>query len=50
MGIAIHKLAKLGTIEGDEIGVYTAEPPEGRPQNMTYLEFRANIIPYLGRR
>ncbi|AEK08691.1 hypothetical protein FGG22_gp070 [Mycobacterium phage Hammer] len=49
MGLAISKLAKLGTIEGDEIGVYTADVPEGRPPGV-YLEFRASIIPYLGRR
>ncbi|AAC18483.1 hypothetical protein SEA_LAKES_45 [Mycobacterium phage Lakes] len=49
MGLAIHKLSQLGTIEGDEIGVYTADVPEGRPPGF-YFEFRANIIPYLGRR
>ncbi|AHG23825.1 hypothetical protein CH25_gp61 [Mycobacterium phage EagleEye] len=50
LGLAVHKLNELGTIEGQEIGVYTAAVPEGRPDNMMYLEFRANIIPYLGRR
>ncbi|QJD52600.1 hypothetical protein PBI_AN9_45 [Mycobacterium phage AN9] len=54
MGLAIHKLNKLGTIEGGEIGVYTAERPdnipEDTPANTVFLEFRANIIPYLGRR
>ncbi|QJD50249.1 hypothetical protein SEA_IWOKEUPLIKEDIS_46 [Mycobacterium phage Iwokeuplikedis] len=54
MQIAIHKLAKLGTIEGGEIGVFTAERPERTPEDtpadMVFLEFRAQIIPYLGRR
>ncbi|AYD87071.1 hypothetical protein SEA_NICOLETERA_44 [Mycobacterium phage NicoleTera] len=54
MGLAIHKLNALGTIEGGEIGVYTAERPErvpeDTPQDMVFLEFRANVIPYLGRR
>ncbi|EKF23048.1 putative gp45 [Mycolicibacterium hassiacum DSM 44199] len=54
MGLAIHKLNELGTIEGSEIGVYTAERPESVPddcpQDMVFLEFRANVIPYLGRR
>lgn len=49
MGLAIHKLNELGTLEGNEIGVYTAEVPEGRPDGF-YLEFRASVIPYLGRR
>ncbi|ABE67364.1 hypothetical protein PBI_CHE12_45 [Mycobacterium phage Che12] len=54
MGHAIHKLNELGTIEGGEIGVFTAERPERVPEDtpadMTFLEFRAQIIPYLGRR
>ncbi|ATN92170.1 hypothetical protein SEA_TIPSYTHETREX_40 [Mycobacterium phage TipsytheTRex] len=54
MGLAIHKLNELGTIEGGEIGVYTAERPErvpeDCPENMVFLEFRASVIPYLGRR
>ncbi|ASZ75207.1 hypothetical protein PBI_MISSWHITE_41 [Mycobacterium phage MissWhite] len=54
MGLAIHKLGELGTIEGTEIGVYTAERPEDTPadypKHIPFLEFRANIIPYLGKR
>jgi hypothetical protein len=54
MGLAIHKLGELGTIEGGEIGVFTAERPErvpeDTPQDMVFLEFRAQVIPYLGRR
>lgn len=48
MQIAIHKLCKLGTLEGDQIGVYSAERPEGGTASR-YLEFRASVIPYLGR-
>ncbi|QTF81465.1 hypothetical protein SEA_TARSUSIV_41 [Mycobacterium phage TarsusIV] len=55
MGLAIYKLTQLGTIEGDEIGVFTAERPEGIPEatcpsNTVFLEFRANLIPDLSRR
>ncbi|ALF00910.1 hypothetical protein SEA_JSQUARED_42 [Mycobacterium phage Jsquared] len=54
MGLAIHKLNELGTIEGGEIGVFTAERPErvpeDTPQDTVFLEFRASVIPYLGRR
>ncbi|AHB29937.1 hypothetical protein X828_gp070 [Mycobacterium phage Artemis2UCLA] len=54
MGLAIHKLGELGTIEGGEIGVFTADRPDrvppDCPENMVFLEFRAQIIPYLGRR
>lgn len=55
MGLAIHKLTQLGTIEGEEIGVFTAERPEGIPdatcpKDTVFLEFRAQIIPDLGRR
>ncbi|AHJ86409.1 hypothetical protein 40AC_45 [Mycobacterium phage 40AC] len=55
MGLAIHKLSQLGTIEGTEIGVFTAERPEGIstlacPENTVFLEFRAQIIPDLSRR
>ncbi|ADB93738.1 hypothetical protein REDROCK_45 [Mycobacterium phage RedRock] len=54
LGLAIHKLNELGTIEGGEIGVFTAERPErvpeDTPQDMVFLEFRANVMPYLGRR
>ncbi|QGJ87770.1 hypothetical protein SEA_BIANCATRI92_43 [Mycobacterium phage BiancaTri92] len=55
MGLAIHKLCQLGTIEGDEIGVYTAERPEGIskatcPEDTVFLEFRAQLIPDLRRR
>ncbi|AXC33501.1 hypothetical protein SEA_JOSELITO_42 [Mycobacterium phage Joselito] len=54
MGYAIHKLNQLGTIEGGEIGVYVAERPadvpEDTPKDMLFLEFRANVIPYLGKR
>ncbi|AMS01035.1 hypothetical protein SEA_ARCHERNM_41 [Mycobacterium phage ArcherNM] len=53
MGLAIHKLSDLGTIEGGEIGVFTAERPErvpeDTPKDMVFLEFRASVIPYLGR-
>lgn len=49
LGVAVHKLGKLGTIEGGEIGVFTAAVPEGRPAGV-YFEFRASVIPYLGRR
>ena len=48
--LAVYKLGQLGTIEGTEIGVYLAEVPEGRPDEFTYFEFRANVIPYLGKR
>ncbi|AMW64123.1 hypothetical protein SEA_EVILGENIUS_46 [Mycobacterium phage EvilGenius] len=55
MGLAIYKLSELGTIEGEEIGVFTAERPEGIPvatcpQDTVFLEFRANLIPDLSRR
>ncbi|QCG76896.1 hypothetical protein SEA_XIANYUE_42 [Mycobacterium phage XianYue] len=55
MGLAIYKLTQLGTIEGDEIGVFTAERPEGIPEatcpkDTVFLEFRAQLIPDLGRR
>ncbi|AXH46784.1 hypothetical protein SEA_ACOLYTE_40 [Mycobacterium phage Acolyte] len=55
MGLAIHKLNALGTIEGGEIGVFTAERPEGIPESTcpkdtVFFEFRASVIPYLGRR
>jgi hypothetical protein len=53
MGYAIYKLGQLGTIEG-EIGVFTAPRPDGTPADVptdtVFLEFRANVIPYLGRR
>ena len=55
MGLAIYKLTQLGTIEGDQIGVFTAERPEGIPlatcpEDTVFLEFRAQIIPDLSRR
>ncbi|AOT24963.1 hypothetical protein PBI_KALPINE_43 [Mycobacterium phage Kalpine] len=55
LGLAIHKLSELGTIEGTEIGVFTAERPENIPvatcpQETVFLEFRANLIPDLRRR
>ncbi|AGS82726.1 hypothetical protein ANNAL29_45 [Mycobacterium phage AnnaL29] len=55
LGLAIHKLSELGTIEGQEIGVFTAERPENVsilmcPEDTVFLEFRANLIPDLGRR
>ncbi|ASZ75385.1 hypothetical protein PBI_JOSHKAYV_45 [Mycobacterium phage JoshKayV] len=54
LGLAIHKLNKLGTLEGGEIGVFTAERPEGTPDDVpadtVFLEFRTSVIPYLGRR
>ncbi|ASR86149.1 hypothetical protein SEA_BOBSWAGET_43 [Mycobacterium phage BobSwaget] len=55
MGLAIYKLTELGTIEGEEIGVYIAERPEGIPEatcpkDMVFLEFRAQLIPDLSRR
>ncbi|QXO13321.1 hypothetical protein SEA_TROOPER_44 [Mycobacterium phage Trooper] len=55
MGMAIYKLTQLGTIEGEEIGVFTAERPDGIPEatcpkDTVFLEFRANLIPDLSRR
>ncbi|WXX09753.1 hypothetical protein [Mycobacterium phage MS619] len=55
MGLAIYKLSELGTIEGEEIGVFIAERPEGIPEatcpkDTVFLEFRANLIPDLRRR
>uniref|UniRef100_A0AAU8GQN8 Uncharacterized protein n=1 Tax=Mycobacterium phage BabyBack TaxID=3158877 RepID=A0AAU8GQN8_9CAUD len=55
MGLAIYKLSELGTIEGQEIGVFTAERPENIPfatcpKDTVFLEFRAQIIPDLSRR
>ncbi|BBC43864.1 hypothetical protein [Mycobacterium phage GS4E] len=55
LGLAIYKLTQLGTIEGEEIGVFTAERPEGIskatcPEDTVFLEFRANLIPDLSRR
>ncbi|AIK67759.1 hypothetical protein KIY82_gp63 [Mycobacterium phage Centaur] len=55
MGLAIYKLTELGTIEGEEIGVFTAERPEGIPlatcpEDTVFLEFRAQLIPDLRRR
>ncbi|AHJ86656.1 hypothetical protein CRB1_45 [Mycobacterium phage CRB1] len=55
LGLAIYKLSELGTIEGEEIGVFTAERPENIPaatcpEDTVFLEFRANLIPDLRRR
>ncbi|AIS73805.1 hypothetical protein SEA_FIRINGLINE_43 [Mycobacterium Phage FiringLine] len=53
MGLAIYKLNRLGTLEGGEIGVFTAErpadTPDDVPADMVFFEFRTSIIPYLGR-
>lgn len=54
VNLAVYKLNQLGTIEGTgEIGVFTTSRPDNvpddTPEDMVFLEFRANIIPYLGR-
>ncbi len=53
MGYAIYKLGQLGTIEGGIDVSITQRPdytPDDVPQETVFLEFRANVIPYLGRR
>lgn len=55
LGLAIHKLCELGTIEGEEIGVFIVDRPEGIPaatcpEDTPFLEFRAQLIPDLSRR